>query len=494
MARKYRKEGSSSHTILLVDDDAAYRDSMSRLLEREGHAVLVAADGPSALEILARRPVDLVLLDHFMPGMTGTQVCERLRTFDTRVQVVLQTGYASEHPPREMLRCLDIQGYCDKSEGPEKLLLWTDVALKQARALQALDRSRQGLRYILQVTPEMHEVRPLRDLLRGLLVQVSGLLGTMDAFMAVREAAAPSPDRSDALVAVVGSSMPIASCGDGSLWIEAGTGRFAPNDHGGPHLEDDVQDALRLAMTGGPARVTATATLLPLAAAEEVEGVLCVGRPVREDEDLDLLRVFANQAAVAIRNMRLYEIAAFDGLTGLHTRRFGEGWLRREVRDAGRHTRPISLLLLDLDEFKAVNDTWGHLVGDRVLAEVGRLLRLLPRGRDLACRLGGDEFALVLPETDLAGARALAGRIVEQFGRVQIPVPGGLVRPRTSIGAGMLGAEDLASLRGPPAVTDARVSEMADLLVKRADDSLYEAKRDRGGEPPAEAPVLRLAN
>ena len=147
MARKStsKREGTG-RSILLVDDSLEILESTKALLLREGHTVLVADNGPDALAILRREDVELLLLDYFMPGMTGEEVVLELRKFNTRVQIVLQTGYASERPPREMLSRLDIQGYCDKSEGPEELLLWVDVGLKFAKQVRTLDMSRQGLR------------------------------------------------------------------------------------------------------------------------------------------------------------------------------------------------------------------------------------------------------------------------------------------------------------------------------------------------------------
>ena len=186
MTRKHqRTEHSSGHTLLIVDDSQAYLDGARLLLEGEGHQVFCARSGLEALELLRQQSVDLLLLDYFMPGMTGEEVIAQLRTFNPHIQVVLQTGYAKEHPPRELLKRLDIQGYYDKSEGPEKLLLWTDVGLKAAYTVQALTKSRQGLRYILNATPEMHRVQPLTDLLQGILWQVAGLLGAVNSFLAV---------------------------------------------------------------------------------------------------------------------------------------------------------------------------------------------------------------------------------------------------------------------------------------------------------------------
>lgn len=158
---------SSGYTILLVDDDVNYLESARALLEREGHEMIVASTGAEALRLLSERTIDLVLLDYFMPGKTGEQVVTELREFNKEVQVILQTGYSSETPAREMLRRLDIQGYYDKSEGPEKLLLWTDVGLKavyregqlQKRVQEALAR----LRVLNGLLPICVSCKKIRD-------------------------------------------------------------------------------------------------------------------------------------------------------------------------------------------------------------------------------------------------------------------------------------------------------------------------------------------
>ena len=127
--------------ILLIDDQQDYLQSTTTLLEREGHEVVGVTSGEEGLELLRKDHFDLLLVDYYMPGgMTGEEVVNELRKFNRHTQVVLQTGYAGEHPPREMLRKLDIQGYHDKTDGPEKLLMWVEIGLKAARTVQLLSK------------------------------------------------------------------------------------------------------------------------------------------------------------------------------------------------------------------------------------------------------------------------------------------------------------------------------------------------------------------
>src|SRR2546430_10751861 len=142
MARLQQEATASGHTVLVVDDHSAILDTLARLLSQEGHQVLTAASGQEAIQCCGAHEVHLMLLDYFMPDMTGEEVVRQVRRFDANLQIVLQTGYASEKPARQMLRELDIQGYHDKSEGPEKLLIWVDAALKTYRHVRALRASR----------------------------------------------------------------------------------------------------------------------------------------------------------------------------------------------------------------------------------------------------------------------------------------------------------------------------------------------------------------
>jgi len=130
MTRKAKAPEVSGYTILLVDDSLEYLEATRSMLEREGHAVLIAENGPDALSILKHQKVDLLLLDYYMPSMTGEEVVLKLRRVDPLIQIILQTGYAGEQPPHELIYRLDIQGYYDKSEGPEKLLMLVKMGLQ----------------------------------------------------------------------------------------------------------------------------------------------------------------------------------------------------------------------------------------------------------------------------------------------------------------------------------------------------------------------------
>ena len=158
---------------------------------------------------------------------------------------------------------------------------------------------------------------------------------------------------------------------------------------------------------------------------------------------------------------RLRAEALTDALTGLANRRSLDERLAAELSRANRYAQPLSILWIDVDDFKRINDTWGHAKGDEVLVWVGRFLRSQIRAHDIAGRLGGDEFAVVLPATDRTGAEALADRLRRALGAAT----GGGAHPISlSIGVGTLEAG---------ASTD---GVNGDAMLRAADEDMYRQK------------------
>jgi two-component system, cell cycle response regulator len=193
-----------------------------------------------------------------------------------------------------------------------------------------------------------------------------------------------------------------------------------------------------------------------------------VGGDPFDDADLQTLRTFAGQAGVAVHNVRIHEeaqrLSLTDPLTGLWNYRYLRESLRREVERASRFGRTLTVLVLDLDHFKEVNDTYGHAAGDTVLTEFARRIRVGLREVDVAFRQGGEEFVVLLPETDAYGGAIVAERLgaavrdepvrVENRGSAEIPVS-------VSIGVAVYPQH----------------GSTAQQVLDAADDALYAAKR-----------------
>jgi diguanylate cyclase (GGDEF)-like protein len=219
--------------------------------------------------------------------------------------------------------------------------------------------------------------------------------------------------------------------------------------------------------------------MLPLVAKNQSIGLveLLSKTPMRwDDQRLQLARTMANEAAMALENARLYEVARNladrDPLTGFYNHRFLHERLGEEVVRAQRGRKPLGVLMLDLDDFKLVNDTFGHLFGDRVLTWTAEIIRSTLRGSDIPARYGGDEFAIILPETDHDEAVRAAERILDAFrnrpfvGEQRGPVP-------ISASIGVATYPDTG--RTP---TD---------LIAAADRALYTVKREGGHDAAAAA-------
>ena len=164
MARKSQRT-RTGYRILVVDDQEEMLVSVRALLEREGHEVLTAEGGARALELFKAHDIHLLLVDYFMPCITGEDLIREIRKFDPYVQIILQTGYSGEKPANQMMAELDIQGYHDKADGPEKLLLWVDVGLKAHRLISKL-RERERLQTEL-VANVSHEFRTPLHIIGG---------------------------------------------------------------------------------------------------------------------------------------------------------------------------------------------------------------------------------------------------------------------------------------------------------------------------------------
>jgi diguanylate cyclase (GGDEF)-like protein len=203
---------------------------------------------------------------------------------------------------------------------------------------------------------------------------------------------------------------------------------------------------------------------VPLEIHDEVLGVLAV-----ESDDVSafgphesrLLGAIGAQAAVTLQNARLYELAMVDGLTRLFVRRYFDARLEEEVHRSQRFGTEFSVVMMDVDNFKKLNDTYGHQVGDQLLMGFAEIVRCQLRGVDTAARYGGEEFAIILPRTKLVDARQLADRIRRAVRDFVVEVEGQPIRTTASFGIAEYPASGASTGEG---------------LVRLADLALYRAK------------------
>ncbi len=165
---------------------------------------------------------------------------------------------------------------------------------------------------------------------------------------------------------------------------------------------------------------------VPLIAKGEVIGVINITNKKHDklfnQKDLEFITSLANQAAIAIDNAKLYELATKDGMTKLYIYRHFYTLLENEIRRCSRYKRNMSLIMMDIDNFKRINDTYGHLTGDTILKNLAIVLQESVRKIDIPARYGGEEFVVILPETDKEEACIIAERIRKNISQIVVKV------------------------------------------------------------------------
>jgi len=276
----------------------------------------------------------------------------------------------------------------------------------------------------------------------------------------------------DAFLAVVDDEMDLA--------IHVATGRFADKPKLSQCLDEPRLKAIQEVMQQERTLILDDFSVAPLSVGQVTLGVIFLDQSVVQPQDLELLHIFANQAAVAIQNTRLYEMATIDSLTGVFVRRYFEKWVVRELRSMLRLNAPLSMLMIDMDGLKRINDSGGHPAGDQALTTLGSALRNATRTVDLAARYGGDEFVVALPQTPIENAHLVGQRILDLLeGRV-IEAPGGPYQVRASIGIAGIGSHDFSAEDIPRPISQQYLEDMCEALIDAADQELYQAKRDSG--------------
>jgi diguanylate cyclase (GGDEF)-like protein len=294
------------------------------------------------------------------------------------------------------------------------------------------------------------ELRTLRD--TTLLLQDRA--GELEMLMRLAESLGQALDQESLKTAIQEHLQPLVAGHE--IWLSTKESGWQP-----------VVGSRRLATRMGefPPR-DATWHTFPLISQQKLVGVLGVrhDRLALTQGQREVLHAAAALLTVAVKNAQLFrkvrDLAVVEPLTGCVTRHHGLERLGAELRRAQRSHRPLSVVMLDLDHFKAINDQHGHLCGDQVLVGVGRILREMLRVSDERCRYGGEEFLLVLPDTTAEGASRVAENLRARFARTPVLCARGAVRFTASLGVA----------QAVPGETDLNA------LLGRADAALYAAK------------------
>jgi two-component system cell cycle response regulator len=442
--------------VLVVDDVAANVKLLDARLSAEYFEVRTAMSGAEALAICERAECDIVLLDVMMPDLDGFEVCRQLKSNPGthHIPVVMVTALDQ---PSDRVRGLEA-GADDFLTKPV-----SDIALiARVRSLSRLKLMTDELRMRAVTSREIGIESPEREAVaetgrNGTILVVDDRLGSSERLQRML-----SGEHKVTVEADPNAALFHAAEGNYDLLIVS--------------LGLENFDALRLCSQVRSLDRTRNVPILAIADADNTARLvrgLEIGvndyltRPIDKNELMARVRTQVRKKRYTERlrdNVQMsIEMAITDPLTGLYNRRYMESHIGTLVEQAATRGKPLTVLVLDIDYFKSINDTHGHDAGDDVLREFAIRIRKSIRGIDLACRYGGEEFVVVMPETDMAVATVVAERLRRRIASEPFPIQQGArtVDVTISIGLAALGRDDNA----------ARV-------IKRADQALYRAKRD----------------
>jgi two-component system, cell cycle response regulator len=446
-----------SARILVVDDIPANVKLLEARLSAEYFDVVTAHNGVEALALCERAECDIVLLDVMMPDMDGFEVCRRLKS-----------NPATHHIPVVMVTALDqpadrVRGL---EAGADDFLTKpvTDVALvSRVRSLSRLKMVTDELRMRALTTKEIGIQSPEREAVaetgkNGRILIVDDRPSSFDRLVATlvtEHNVDVETDPNEALFHAAEGNYDV-------LLVSLGLQNF---------------DGLRLCSQVRSLERTRNTPILAVAEPDNnarlVRG-LEIGvndyliRPIDKNEMLARVRTQIKKKRYTERlrdNVQAsIEMAITDALTGLFNRRYMETHLSALVEQAANRGKPISVLVVDIDFFKSINDGHGHDAGDDVLREFALRIRKSIRNIDLACRYGGEEFVIVMPETDMGVATMVAERLRRRIASEPFAIQQGAGSLEVTISIG------IAALGAP--------GDNATAILKRADQALYRAKRD----------------
>ncbi|MBL7075574.1 diguanylate cyclase [candidate division KSB1 bacterium] len=471
------------HNLLFVDDDPQTLKMLKQLFSEQGYGVFMANSGPEALGKMAEAEVDLVLSDNRMPEMTGVELFEKIKKQYPDAVRILYTAYADMESAAAAINRGDVYKYVPKPFDIDQLrvivrraLEHRDSVLENRRLLRGLEKKvqerTQELAFLYEIGKSLSRNLDFRDIIQTTFDELKGTIDFDIGGIAVKD--------------------------NGKLTIFVRTDfnlSRANQNHIRDHLvksfnnfekeivaEEDIEFRItstdvRVDLARLPVELRKPKGFIniPLIAEKEFMGIIHISSLSRRKypaDEVRLLSTAGNSVAIALQNARLFnkleKQATRDGLTGIYNRRYFQEHLGMEISRAERFDADLSLLLMDIDFFKRINDSYGHQNGDYVLKEIANLIVQAVRSIDVPARYGGEEFAAILPGTATEGAGVIGERIrkaVQAFPFQMTELDGPAKKKKITVTISMGVSSKLHFRKTNP-----------EELIKKADQALYKAK------------------
>jgi diguanylate cyclase (GGDEF)-like protein len=462
------------NNILVVDDTPENLTILTRILTEQGYFVRPAINAQIALTTVHKTLPDLILLDIMMPGMDGYELCERLKA-DDRTREIPVVFISALNDTVNKVRAFQSGGvdYVTKPFQAEEVLARVKTHLTLRNMQRALQAHNQQLQQ--EITEREQAEASLRQRNRELFLlnQMSQKLqqchSEAETYAVMAEDCArlfPDNPGSISLLNPTSSTLrEVAVWGDylAAYRIQQLVECERGGNNGKPGDIEHVCAALQHSAIAGKQFLC-----VPIRTSGTTLGLFVI--LVEHGRDLQTWQMLVTRIteyyALSLVNLRLRERLRMesirDPLTNLYNRRYMEEILEQEASRAKRRGTTVGILMLDIDHFKRLNDTYGHEAGDAILQELGGLLQRSIRGGDTACRYGGEEFLLILPEANLKATERRAQELLEQVREMAVLYQERTFRITISIGVAALPTHG-------PSIQD---------TVRASDVALYQAKRN----------------
>ncbi len=463
------RTGTKNNRVLIIDDNLTHRAILEDILRSNGYETKHAQDGGEGLKVIPEWKPSVVLLDLVMPGMDGRTVLREIRNMllPSRPSIIIVSMQGDKDTIVGSLSD-GADDFIVKPINETELIARVRAQLRISDFYRQIEEDKKNLETILAISNAMSATLDPSEVLNTIVSKVAWVTEAVRC--------------SIVLIVKDDEGYVLASHEDPSvkeLKIDLANYpeiRQVINTKTPLALEDVVNNPIMSIIKDKiQALKDMSLLIVPIVFNDEVLGTLFLRTRKREQgftqKEINFCRIVANASFYALKNARLFEkvsrekdflkeIAVKDQLTSLYNHNFFYARLEEEFERAVRYETPLSLIMMDIDNFKNVNDTYGHRIGDIVLKEIAAMVKRGVRKTDIVARYGGEEFAVILPHTLLKGAVDEAERIREM---IESHAYAGLVNDRITMSFGVASYPQKGAMNSGD-------------LVNHADDALYRSK------------------